>query len=301
MTTAWGVPDLRDTDGTIIDATTPDDVQIITNAKYDNPGIITGAKVFTRADMKVNITNGAVVMKWGQDRAVEVPVYAQTITLDPAPPTGSTTVTFYVQQANTSTSRAASVVMTTGTAPSGTVVLDQLRVPAGATKSSACESVWDRQYARLTQSSQGVVSRQTDTDDAIHAAGKQYKRCAQRLFVDTDRWLNLKVSTSISRVHSSGSIPPNDIAMTLGTVMYRVYVDDELVAGFERPFNRFWSVEQFEVLHKVTMGAHTAHIVSELQWDEAVGSTYRYWRVRYGGPDKRTGDVLTVFDAGVAV
>lgn len=294
MATGWGVPDLRDTDGTIIDATTPDDVQIITNAKYDNPGIITGAKVFTRADMKVNITNGAVVMRWGQDRAVEVPVYAQTITLDPAPPTGSTTVTFYVQQANTSTSRAASVVMTTGTAPAGTVVLDQLRVPAGATKSSACESVWDRRYARLTQSTQGVLTKAIDTDGSLRVKGRVYKKMEQRFFVDTDREVTIKLSVTAGR---EGYTPQNDVS---GSLMYKIYLDGILVQSFELAINRFWRTQQVETYQTVAMGAHTVYVTSEWQSDGA-DSKNTSWKVHHGGVERWPGDRLVVLDSGVAV
>ena len=80
MSTAWGIPDLRDTDGTIIDATTPQDMQLIIDAQYQNAGILTGATVGLRNDMKVDIYDGAVVMKWNNRGSVLVPVYRQTIT-----------------------------------------------------------------------------------------------------------------------------------------------------------------------------------------------------------------------------
>lgn len=84
MSTAWGIPDLRDTDGTIIDATTPQDMQLIIDAQYQNAGILTGAYIGLRSDMKVDVYDGAVVMKWNNRGSVLVPVYRQTITLDPA-------------------------------------------------------------------------------------------------------------------------------------------------------------------------------------------------------------------------
>ena len=114
MSTAWGIPDLRDENGVIIDATTPQDMQLIIDAQYQNAGILTGAYIGLRSDLKVDVYDGAVVMKWNNRGSVLVPVYRQTITLDPPPATGDVTVSFYVEQADTATSKAASVVMTTG-------------------------------------------------------------------------------------------------------------------------------------------------------------------------------------------
>lgn len=300
MSTAWGIPDLRDTDGTIIDATTPDDIQLITDAQYQNAGILTGAKIFTRADMKVNVTNGAVVMKWGQDRSVLVPVYAQTITLPPAPATGSVTVSFYVEQANTSTSRAASVVMTTGAVPTGRVVLDKLNVPAGTTKTSSCTSVWDRQYAMHSQSTLGRLSVAVDQGGDVRVKGKTYKKCAQRFTVDTDRNVNLKLSITAGRTSNTGISSIGTIASTMASLRYGLYIDDQLVRTFEIGIDRRWQTVQVESVHKVSMGAHTAHIVSQWENDGDM-STNLAWVVRWGGAEKFNGDALTVMDAGVAV
>lgn len=300
MSTAWGIPDLRDTDGTIIDATTPDDIQLITDAQYQNAGILTGAKIFTRADMKVNVTNGAVVMKWGQDRSVLVPVYAQTITLDPAPATGSVTVSFYVEQANTSTSRAASVVMTTGAVPTGRVVLDKLNVPAGTTKTSSCTSVWDRQYAMHSQSTLGRLSVAVDQGGDVRVKGKTYKKCAQRFTVDTDRNVNLKLSITAGRTSTTGISSIGTIASTMASLRYGLYIDDQLVRTFEIGIDRRWQTVQVESVHKVSMGAHTAHVVSQWENDGDM-STNLAWVVRWGGAEKFNGDALTVMDAGVAV
>ena len=300
MSTAWGIPDLRDTDGTIIDATTPDDIQLITDAQYQNAGILTGAKIFTRADMKVNVTNGAVVMKWGQDRSVLVPVYAQTITLPPAPATGSVTVSFYVEQANTSTSRAASVVMTTGAVPTGRVVLDKLNVPAGTTKTSSCTSVWDRQYAMHSQSTLGRLSVAVDQGGDVRVKGKTYKKCAQRFTVDTDRNVNLKLSITAGRTSNTGISSIGTIASTMASLRYGLYIDNQLVRTFEIGIDRRWQTVQVESVHKVSMGAHTAHIVSQWENDGDM-STNLAWVVRWGGAEKFNGDALTVMDAGVAV
>ena len=299
MSTAWGIPDLRDTDGTIIDATTPQDMQLIIDAQYQNAGILTGATVGLRNDMKVDIYDGAVVMKWNNRGSVLVPVYRQTITLDPAPATGDVTVSFYVEQADTATSKAASVVMTTGAVPAGRVVLDKIRVPAGTTKTSTCDRVWDREYAMHSQSTLGALSVAVDQGGDVRKKGTSYKKCQQRFTVDTDRTLNIKMSVTAGRTNASGVSSIGTIAASMGSLRYSLYVDDVLVKTYEVGIDKRWQTVQLESMHKVSRGAHTAHLVSQWESDGDM-TTNTCWVVRWGGSDKYTGDTLTVFDAGVA-
>ncbi|MDO4919951.1 hypothetical protein [Kocuria sp.] len=299
MSTAWGIPDLRDADGTIIDATTPQDMQLIIDAQYQNAGILTGATVGLRGDMKVDIYDGAVVMKWNNRGSVLVPVYRQTITLDPAPATGQATVSFYVEQADTATSKAASVVMTTGAVPTGRVVLDKIIVPAGTTKTSSCTRAWDREYAMHSQSTLGALSVAVDQGGDVRTKGKTYKKCSQRFTVDTDRTLNLKMSVTAGRTNASGVSSIGTIAASMGSLRYGLYVDDVLVKTYEVGIDKRWQTIMLETMHKVSRGAHTAHLVSQWESDgDMTGNTN--WVVRWGGADKYTGDTLTVFDAGVA-
>ena len=300
MSTAWGIPDLRDSDGTIIDATTPQDMQLIIDAQYQNAGILTGAMVGLRSDMKVDIYDGAVVMKWNNRGSILVPVYRQTITLDPAPATGAVTVSFYVEQADTATSKAASVVMTTGAVPMGRVVLDKIRVPAGTTKTSACTRVWDRQYAMHSQSTLGTLSVAVDRGGDVRVKNKTYKRCSQRFTVDTDRNINLKLSITAGRTSNTGISSIGTIASTMASLRYGLYIDDALVRTFEVGIDRRWQTVQLETMHKVARGAHTAHIVSQWENDGDM-STNLAWVVRWGGAEKFNGDALSVVDAGVAV
>lgn len=300
MSTAWGVPDLRDTDGTIIDATTPLDMQLIIDAQYQNAGILTGAYIGLRSDWKVDVYDGAVVMKWNGRGSVLVPVYRQTITLDPPPAVGDATVSFYVEQADTPTSKAASVVMTSGAVPANRVVLDKLKVPAGATKSSALTRVWDRQYAMHSQSTLGALSVAVDEGGDVRKKGTRYKKCSQRFTVDTDREVNIKLSVTPGRTNASGVSSIGTVAATMCSIRYSMYLDDQLVRTFELGIDRRWRTQQVESMHKVSRGAHTAHIVSE--WgDDGDMTTNTNWVVRWGGADKFPGDALTIYDAGVAV
>lgn len=298
MSTAWGIPDLRDENGVIIDATTPQDMQLIIDAQYQNAGILTGAYIGLRSDLKVDVHDGAVVMKWNNRGSVLVPVYRQTITLDPPPATGDVTVSFYVEQADTATSKAASVVMTTGAVPAGRVVLDKILVPAGTTKTSSCTRVWDRQYAMHSQSTQGVLSRTPDFGGDVRAKGKTYTKCQQRFVTETDRWVNLKLSVTAGRTNSRGESSIGTIAASMASLRYEIYLDDQLVRTFEVGIDRRWQTVQLETLERVKAGSHTAHIVSQWEYDGDT-TTNTYWVVRGDVSRKYNGDALTVHDAGV--
>lgn len=299
MATGWGIKEVQDTDGVWV-GTTATDIQRITASQYQNAGILTGAKIVLRSDWTVQWTAGAVVMDLGSDLAALVPVYEGSLPLAPAPATGERTDTVYVEQLNTPTSNLARVVVTSGSAPSNAVILDKLRVPAGATKSSQCTSVWDRRYARHSQSTQGRISSAVDTGGAVRVKGRKYKACAQRFFVDTDRAVNLKLSVTASRCNAQGVSSIGTIAATMASLRYGLYVDDQLVRTFEVGIDRRWKTVQLETTHEVKMGAHTAHIVSEWEYDGDM-STNTNWAVRWGGAEKYNGDALTVIDAGVVV
>lgn len=300
MSTAWGIPDLRDENGTIIDATTPQDMQLIIDAQYQNAGILTGAYIGLRSDLKVDVYDGAVVMKWNNRGSILVPVYRQTITLDPPPATGDVTVSFYVEQADTATSKAASVVMTTGAVPAGRVVLDKILVPAGTTKTSSCTRVWDRQYAMHSQSTQGVLSRTPDFGGDVRVKGKTYKKCQQKFVTETDRWVNLKLSVTAGRTNARGESSIGTIAASMASLRYEIYLDDQLVRTFEVGIDRRWQTVQLETLERVKAGSHTAHIVSQWEYDGDT-TTNTCWVVRGDMSRKYNGDALTVHDAGVRV
>lgn len=295
MATGWGIKEVQDAEGVYV-GTTSQDIQRIIAAQYQNAGILTGAKVVLRSDWQYQWTAGAVVMDMGSDLAVQVPVYEGTLAPDPAPATGERTDTIYVEQLNSPTSNLARVVVTSGSAPANAVVLDKLRVPAGATKTSQCTSVWDRRYARHSQSTQGRISSAVDTSSAVRSTGT-YKACSQRFYVDTDRTLNIKLSVTLVRLtKTGGAITP--YASSWGTVDYRLFVDGALVRTFPVLVSALTATQQVETLVEVPMGAHTVHVESVAASKGDLADLF--WRVQYGGTSKWPGDALTVFDAGVA-
>lgn len=299
MATGWGIPEIEDSPGVFV-GTTAKDIQRITASKYQNAGILTGCKLVTRSDWLYQWTAGAVVMDLGSDYAVEVPVYEGTLSPSPAPATGERVDTIYVEQLNSSTSNLTRVVVTSGSAPANAVVLDKRRVPAGATRTSQTVSVWDRRYARASQSTQGRISSAVDAGGDVRTKGTVYKRCSQRFFVDTDRFVNLKLSLTPARSTSAGVSSFGTLAASWGSLLYKVFIDDNLVRSFEVPISRMWATQQLETIEQVSMGSHTCHITSEWKFDgDSTANTF--WVVRHGGADKHPGDALTVFDAGVSV
>lgn len=305
MATGFGIQEIKTAEATgdapaVYQGTTATDIQTITAARYTNPGILTGAQVVKRADWKIDIAPGGVVMNLGSTLAVEVPVYAQTMDLEPAPATGERVDTVYVRQAATQSDNLARVEITAGAAPAGTVVLDRLRVTAGATRSSQLASVHDRSYARHSQSTQGVFTRAVDQGGDVRTKGKTYKAMEQRFTTETDRWVNLKLSVTAGRTNTKGESSIGTIGGTAASLRYSLYIDNALVRTFEVGIDRRWITTQLESLHRVKAGPHTVHVVSEWENDGDMTANTS-WVVRWGGTRKFNGDALTVFDAGVAV
>lgn len=295
MPTGFGVP--PDAAG---NGTTPEDIQRITAATYENAGILTGCKVFTRSDWKYLVTAGAVVVDTGSDLAVEVPVDEVLLDAPAAPTTGTAVHTIYVVQdfPGSTGSSLRRVVVTTGEAPAGAIVLDRRTVSAGQTATTATTSTWDRRYAMLSGASLGMLSTARDTDTTPRQTGV-FTRASQRINVPTDRWLDIRLSSTISRANADGSQIQGNLK---GSAMYRIYIDGALRKSFEREFGRVWNTEQFTTTEYVSMGAHTIHYTVERQWtDPGIYLPNDYWAVRYGGPDLHHGDALTIFDRGVHV
>lgn len=296
MATGFGIKEVQDTDGVWV-GTTAQDIQRIIASQYQNAGILTGAKVLLRADWKVAWTAGAVVMDLGSDLAALVPVYESSLALAPPPATGTRTDTIYVEQLNTPSSNLARVAITSGAAPANSVVLDKLTVPAGATKTTQCTSVWDRRYARASQSTQGRISSAVDSRNTIRTTGP-YKACSQRFYVDTDRNVTLKLSVTARRCKPNGDAiyPYHE---SIGSVFYKVFIDNELVRTFEVMITGLSSTTQLETMHQVAMGAHTVHI--ESMAGSKGTQTDLGWQIMWGGTAKYPGDALTVVDSGVAI
>lgn len=298
MPTGFGIPQL--TDGT---GTTPEDLQRITAAKYLTAGILgDGAEVQTQADWRYKITNGAVIIDTNPGMAVEVPVAEQYLTPDPAPSTGSRVDTIYAFQnmPDAAGNNLAGVAVTTAakpTVPAGAIVLDKRTVPAGATKTSSTTSTYDRVYSVPTTGLMGMLGTKRDTDTTPHGSEK-LTRGSHRFVLPTDRWVDIRMTSTVSRSDSKGVQLQGNLRASL---TYRIYIDGTLRRSWEREYGRAWDSIQFTTTEYLTAGAHTVHYTVAREWaDPGIYLPNDYWAVRYGGVDQHHGDAITTFDRGVA-
>lgn len=274
--------------------TTPEDIQAIIAARYRNAGIVDGAEVHGTATMSYSITAGAVIIDTGADSAIEVPVAKQTIPTAAAPVTGSRVDTVYVKQ-NFPTAdnpdNSVFVGVTSGALPANSYVLNKFQINAGVTATSAAPSVHNRKYAVPISGNLGRQHWHVETNGAPRTTGV-FKRGAGKIFAPTDRDMELRLSSCVSASDAAG----NSVDGT-GTVLYKFYVDDAVVASFERPYQRAWETKLYSFIMAFAEGEHTVHYTVESRFVPS-GQTGR-WAVRHGGVDKFPGDDFRVYDKGV--
>ena len=297
MPASWGIAPDANKNGT-----TPEDIQRIIAAQYLNDGIIDGCQVSGTATMQYTVKAGAVVITTGTDMAVLCPVPATTVPTVAAPPTGSRTDTIYVKQMfpTTDGSSQAVVAVTSGAAPSNSVVLDKRVVNAKTTATTSTTSTYDKRYARQIGSSLGILSSAGDTDNTtVHHVSTNVKKGVQRFVVPTDRKIGLRMTTTMSRCKADG-VPQQGVLPVVCAI--EIYLDNQLIRTFHRQYTGYAAeTVQFETSETVGAGAHTAHYVITPEWQHPdVYVPNEYWRTRHGGTQKYHGSFLTVTDEGVS-
>lgn len=289
MAVGFGVePDAKGT------GMTPEDLQAITSSEYIWGGILTGCNVVGTSAMEYKIIEGAAVIKLSSFRAVKVPVYAQTVPTAPAPATGSRIDIIYVKQNfPASDGNNAAVVGVAQTLPPNAVELDRREVKAGITATSATTSVGNRVHTRPVGSQFGVLFSAVDTDSSEHDPSQLLTRAAGSFGLWTDSDVELKLSSCISATDVKGQVKDE-----VGSVFYKIYIDDVLQYTWERRFDKFWESKEFSRLVTLPEGRHTVkYTVQTRYYDKGASGK---WKVRYGGPDKFSGDDFRVIHRGVA-
>lgn len=294
MATGFGIA--PDANGS---GTTPEDIQRITAAKYENAGILTGAAVTRRSDWAYDVTDGAVIIDVAPEMAVEVPVSAQTLT----PPTlsgGAAAVhTVYVKQnfPGTDGNSLAFVGITAGTAPAGSVVLDRFQVPAGATATTAATSNWDRVYALVSGASLGRLGYHADIDPTPYTT-QTLTRGGFRITVPTDRLVDVQLTGTISHSTSGGATPATDL---VSSVVFKIYIDNELRKSWEMGYSRLWESKQFHTTEFVSAGSHDVHYTVARRFaNPGLSAANSYWAIRGGGSEQWRGNTIAVIDRGVS-
>ena len=271
--------------------TMPEDIQAIWSAMYIRDGILTGCDVKPTSEMKYKIIPGGAMIKLDDFHKIPVPVLAQTIPTSPAPATGSRTDIIFVKQ-NFPTSDSNNLVYVgVGTSlPSNAVEIGRYIVPAGATSTAQCTPTGNRVFTRPVGGQFGVLFSAVDTDTTVHKPGEQLVRGAGSFGLWTDSDVELKLSSCVSS--------ELDTKDEYGSVIYRLYVDDVLQYSWERRFDRFYESKEFSRIVTLAEGRHTVKYTVEHRFSPSGMSGN--WRVRYGGPDKFSGDDFRVIHRGVA-
>lgn len=290
MATAWGIG--PDSNG---NGTTPEDIQRIIAAEYNNAGIIDGADVKGTNSMAYTVSAGAVILDTGQDMAIKVPVVATTVNTSPAPATGSRTDTVYVKQnmPGTDASSLAVVGVTSGSLPPRSIALAQFTISAGMTATSSASQILNRKFAVPVGTSLGRLHENTMTPSGKTSPNGVTVRGAGNIYVPTDRDIEVRMYSTIMAVTSDGY---TDLTGT-GSVFYKFYIDGQHVRSWERRYDRIADTEYFSFPQALTEGKHTLHYTTERQF--AGPNSAGYWKIMHGGTDKFLGDVFHVRDLGV--
>lgn len=294
MATGIGIP--PDANGT---GTTPEDVQLVTAAKYENAGILTGAAVSKRSNWAYDVSRGAVLVDTGPGMAVEVPVAAQTLT----PPTTAggpaSTHTVYVKQniPGVDGNSLAVVGITAGSAPGGSVVLDRFSVPTGANTTNAATSIYDRNYARVSGASLGLLGTNLDADKRDWSYAAILYRGHTRITVPTDRWLDIRLTETCVICYPGGG---NVNSESVSSMMFKIYIDNELRRSWEVGISRLYESKQMSFFEEVSAGAHTVHYSIAMQYENPnLPATARNWKIVSGGSEQWPGNRISIYDGGV--
>ncbi|MEX3610072.1 hypothetical protein VVR12_03350 [Rothia sp. LK2588] len=276
-------------------STMPEDIQAITSAEYIWAGILTGCDVQPTSSMSYKITAGAVVIAIDAFHKVKAPVLAQTVPTPAAPATGSRTDIIYVKQNFPASDGNNAVIVGVGTSlPANAVEIGRRTVPAGATSTNQTTVTGNRINTRPVGGSFGVLFSAVDTDGTEHAPGQVLTRGSGSFNLWTDSDVELKLSSCISASDSVSGQQLDEV----GSVFYKIYVDDVLQYTWERRFDRVWESKEFSRVVTLDQGRHTVKYTAETRWYPSGNSGK--WKVRYGGPNKFSGDDFRVIHRGVA-
>lgn len=283
MATGFGLmPDAKG------NGTTDQDLQLIIGATYRYEGIISGVAVAQMSKMAYQVMEGAVILNWGTNQKVVVPVTRQEITVDPNPGTTARRDKVYVQQHTVAADGDNLVVVkvTTGSLPPRSLLLADYEVPAGAKDTRGAIDRANRIYTRPVGGQYGILHKTVDKDTSWHDTPGIIKRGVGRIGVlPTERDVMF---------HMNSCLTTQD---ALGTVQYKFYVDGALVATCERDVTWNYTNHYFAFPLVLDAKSHDFYYTVEGR-PQTLGDNQ--FRVVHGGPNSNTGDVFWVQDNGVA-
>lgn len=202
-----GEPSVQLPDGSW-DGMTPEGLQRAIGQSYMNAGIVPG----NRSTTKVTGTTGwsykipaCAVFMWkslSARRGLIAPIEADTIPVS-APSGGATrTDTIYVDLGGV-----VRVAEGASSAPGGTVVLDRMVIPAGATNTQGATSNWDPVYAIPTGASLGRLAYWDGTGTTQWTETNPTTRFSARFTLPTDRIVRLEQIATLTTPDNAQNLP----------------------------------------------------------------------------------------------
>lgn len=273
-------------------STQPENIQVITAAEYANPGILAGCEVSTGTDMRYKVAAGAVIIALDKSHYVKCAVDEQYTAPVTAPATGTRTDIIYVKQnLPTANGNNAVVVGVGATLPVNAQEIARYTVSAGATASNQFTRTGNTIYARPIGGMLGLLGDAVDMDTSEHTS-ELLTRGSVSIYVPTDRYCELSLASCVSTSDTNGNVFDET-----GSVVYKFYQDGNLIATWERPYNRYWDIKQY--VRGVTMqaGRHTFSYTVQRRFVPSGASGK--WKVRYGYTEKFPGDYFAITDRGV--
>lgn len=203
----------------------PEGLQRVLDARYREPGIISGVGLTLSAtDMSVALGGGAVAVRVASGRVTEVPISPMSVSIPAAPASGSRTDRIWVEGLTGAVRVGAAV-------PAGCQEIGVITVPAGATRGNQCSVGANRRFATTWGTIRGQIGAWIDPEpNDSYVIGSTTTICTFDIPVQsTDRLVDIQVHQSNWTKGANAD----------GSTMYMVYVNGSLLHAIEIDFNQF--------------------------------------------------------------
>lgn len=279
MPIGWGVVDGKN------ESSTPQDIQVMTDAEFASPGIISGCEVERTTGLSYKVKQGACVVRMADGRKVVVPVHEQTVETSRIDSPRDEYVC--LQQPPTED---ASIYVGVDVPRHPHVVLDRFRYRLPARGTNEGTSIGQRDYAVRTAGTLGILTSWRSSAPFQEAVPKVLSHFGfDSFYVPTDRFVVLRLwcafGTGIRRGNNEGD---------WGAYTWTVNVDNRPLYKTDAAYNGFNTVNAFEFPMVVSAGWHTIRVDAQyLAGAEAVNMG--------GGDSGRVATQWVLQDLGVSV
>ena len=241
--------------------TTPETVQRIIAAEYANAAdcpVVAGGMITGQADMAYKVGAGVGLVATAAGACYVA--WPDTVTaLTTAPPTGTTTDAIYVDADG-------QVNVARGEAPAGTCVLDKRSVPAGATGTTATNSISTRRWALPRGQGPIKIAEHVDPSTSGDAHSPRFLWASLGFSTPYAYDLRVVIDQALTTRGSAGLAPGNN-ALEAGSCRYTVELDGAEIDSREIMYTRVWELRQTTIyVPNVRAGSHMLRIYRQHQW-----------------------------------